>query len=148
MKLLAPLFALTALLVLSSCSSSTPTGRIEKNLQMYNELSVREQELVSQGQIAEGMSPGGVFLALGSPARKLEGSSEGTRTMRWDYTSLHPVYTNSFYGHFGNGFGRFGRRHGGFGGFGFNPSIHYIPARSGTVWFENDRVRSWEQVRN
>ena len=86
--------ALTAL-VLSNCSS-TPTSRIEQNPEIYNALGVREQELVSNGQIAEGMSPGGVFLALGEPQRRLEGSSEGISTQRWDYTALAPVYGSSF----------------------------------------------------
>ena len=110
MKIILPVVAVAAALALASCSSSTPQSRIEKHSEIYNELSVREQELVAQGQIEEGMAPGGVFLALGSPDNRLEGSSEGTRTMRWDYTSLTPIYTSSFYGGFGYG--------GGFGGFG------------------------------
>lgn len=149
MKLLTSLIAALIALTLSNCSSSSPTGRIEKNPEIYNELSLREQELVSQGQIEEGMSPNGVFLALGSPDRRLEGSAEGKRTMRWDYTGLTPVYRNSFYGGYGRGFGHGrGRRGRGFGSFGFSPSIHYTPTRSHTVWFEDDSVRSWERVRN
>lgn len=150
MKLLPPLLALLAVFTLSNCSSVNPAGRIEKNPQIYNDLSLEEQELVSQGQITEGMTPGGVFLALGSPDRRLEGSSEGKRTMRWDYTSLSPVYRSSFFGSYGFGGGRFGRRghgrRGGFGSFGFSPSVSYIPTRSSTVWFEDERVRSWERV--
>ncbi|MGJ8723128.1 MAG: hypothetical protein ACSHYB_01110 [Roseibacillus sp.] len=144
MKLFHPLLALLAAFTLTNCSSSSPTGRIEKNPQIYNDLSLREQELVSQGQIDEGMSPGGVYLALGSPDRRLEGSAEGKRTMRWDYTGLYPVYTNNFYGHFGSGYGRYGRR---YGGLGFGPTVNYVPVRSSTVWFENDQVRSFERVR-
>lgn len=150
MKQILPLLAGLTALIFCSCSS-TVSSRIEKNPEIYNALGVDEQELVANGQIAEGMSPGGVFLALGSPDRRLEGSSEGTRTMRWDYTSLSPVYGNQFYGGFGTGFGgwgrggRFGRR--GFGGFGFGPTVNYVPTRSGTVLFENDRVRSWERAR-
>lgn len=152
MKIILPLLALVAALSLSNCGSSKPQNRIEKNPEIYNALSVQEQELVSAGQIAEGMSPSGVYLALGSPDRRLEGSSEGTATMRWDYTSLYPVYTNSFYGGFGGGYGRsFGRgrhgRRGGFGGFGFGPTVSYVPTRSGTVWFENEQVKSFERVR-
>lgn len=157
------LLLLAPLLFLVNCAPSTPAGRIEKNPKIYNDLSVAEQELVSRGNIAEGMEPGGVFLALGAPEQQLEGFSDGTRTMRWDYTALTPIYTNSFYGGFGHGgFGRgFGRRggfgrHGGFGGrgfgrgfnsFGVGNSIDYIPTRSNTVWFENGKVRSWERLR-
>ena len=159
MKIFLPLIAVATALALSNCSSSSPTSRIEKHAEIYSELSVRDQELVSQGQIAEGMSPGGVFLALGDPDRQVEGSAEGKRTMRWDYTSLYPIYTNSFYGGFGyGGYGGYGRgfggygggygRHGGrYGGFGFGPQVSYIPGRSSTVWFENERVRSFERVR-
>lgn len=143
MKLIAPLVSLLAVLLLSNCASSTTTGRIEKNPQIYNDLTTREQELVSQGQIEEGMPPGAVYLALGEPDRRLEGQSEGKRTMRWDYTTLYPIYGNTFYGHFGSGFGHRGR----FGGFGIAPTIDYIPVRASTVWFENDSVRSWERVR-
>ena len=147
MKVFLPFLALAAVFTLASCSSSSPLGRIEKNPQNYNDLSVKEQGLVSQGQIAEGMSPGRVFLALGSPDRRLEGSAEGKRTMRWDYNGLSPVYRNNFYGSygFGRGLGRYNRR---YGGFGFGPSISYVPTRSSTVLFENERVRSWERVRN
>ena len=154
MKIFLPLMAVASALTLTNCSTSSVTSRIKKNSEVYNELSVREQELASQGQIEEGMSPGAVFIALGTPDRRLEGSADGKNTMRWDYTSLYPVYTNSFYGGFGYGGGGFGRgfghgRHGrgGFGSFGFGPQVNYIPARSSTVWFENDSVRSYERVR-
>lgn len=140
--------------LLVNCAPSTPGGRIEKNPKIYNDLSVDEQELVSQGRIAEGMEPGGVFLALGSPERQLEGFSEGVRTMRWDYTALTPIYTNNFYGGFGRGgfgrFGHFGRRGGfghGFNSFGFGNSVDFIPTRSSTVWFEDGKVRSYERLR-
>ncbi len=144
MKCYLPIITLFSALFFVSCSSHTPQGRIEKNLALYNDLSVQEQELVSRGQIAEGMTPQAVFLAMGSPDRRLEGSNAGVRTMRWDYTSLSPIYTNSFYGHFGSGWGRYSRR---YGGFGFSPTIHYVPTRSNSVWFENERVRSWERIR-
>lgn len=159
MRKFLPLIPLLAVFALSSCSS-TFKNRIEKNPDIYNALSVEEQELVSNGQIAEGMSPSGVYLALGSPERRLEGSSKGVRTMRWDYTSLSPVYGNHFNvgfgsrgrfgrGGFGHGFGRgrFGRGRRGFGSFGFGSSVNYIPTRSATVWFENEKVRSWEKIR-
>lgn len=142
-KLLPILAAIgAATLFLSSCAS-TPTTRIEKNQGIYNQLSLRDQELVSNGKIEEGMSAQAVYLAFGSPDRKLEGESNGLKTMRWDYTSLTPIYTNRFYGGFGYGGGcRYRRR----GFFGFSPRVDYIPSRSATVWFEEDRVRSWERV--
>ncbi|MDQ8192399.1 hypothetical protein [Roseibacillus persicicus] len=146
MKFILPLASLLTVLLFTSCGSTNTASRIEKNPQIYNSLTTREQELVSQGQIEEGMPPGAVFLALGEPDRRLEGQSEGKSTMRWDYTGLYPVYSNSFYGHFGSGYGRYGRS-GRYGSFGIGPTIDYVPVRSSTVWFENDKVRSWERVR-
>lgn len=142
MKISHVFLSLLALFALSNCATQSVAGRIEKNPQIYNQLSPREQELVSQGQIEEGMPPGAVFLAMGAPDRRLEGQSEGKRTMRWDYSSLAPTYSTSFYGHYGLGYGHYGPR-----GFGFGPTIDYVPVRSNTVWFENDRVRSWERLR-
>lgn len=157
MKLILPLIALLATFTLSNCSSSSNiTSRIEKNPEIYNELTVHEQELISQGLLEEGMSPNAVFIALGAPDRRLEGSSDGKKTSRWDYTSLSPIYSSSFHGGFGRGFGRHGGfRRGGFGGFrgghrgfgGFGSSVSYVPTLSSTVWFVDDRVRSWERVR-
>lgn len=149
------LIAVTATLTLSNCSStSSIANRIEKHPDIYNSLTTREQELISNEQIAEGMSPNAVYIALGAPDRRLEGFSEGQRTLRWDYTSLSPIYRSSFHGGFGGGFGRhggfrrggrrgFGRR--GFGG--FSSSVSYVPTLSSTVWFVDDRVKSWERVR-
>lgn len=143
MKLLSAALPLLTAVLLSSCGSTTPNRRIDRNLRIYNELSTREQELVSQGQIEAGMSPGAVFLALGEPDRRLDGESDGVRTMRWDYTSLAPIYTNQFFGGMGFGNGFYGHQ---FGGFGMGPMVDFIPVRSGTVWFEKDRVKSWERL--
>lgn len=129
-----------------SCAPTTPLTRIEKNQAIYNDLSTKEQELVSRGQIAEGMSPGAVYLAWGHPERRLEGQKGTLRTMRWDYTSMQPIYTTDIFGHYGYGhYGRHGRRYS--RAWGFAPSVEYIPARSATVWFENDEVHSWERLR-
>ncbi|MBK1833856.1 hypothetical protein [Roseibacillus ishigakijimensis] len=148
MKILLPILALATALLFSSCGTSNPTSRIEKNPHLYNQLSLAEQELVSQGRIEKGMSPHAVYLALGSPDRQLEGEADGVHTMRWDYTSLYPVYHNHVYGYWGSGYGRYGRYgHRGYHGFGYAPTIEYVPARSGTVWFENNVVKSWERVR-
>jgi outer membrane protein assembly factor BamE (lipoprotein component of BamABCDE complex) len=142
-KYLPSLFLLPVLLLVN-CASSNPTGRIEKNPKLYNDLPVSQQEMVSQGQIAEGMSPDAVYLALGSPDRRLDGFSDGIRTMRWDYTTLRPIYHNNFHGGFGYGRGYYDRY---YNNFAFGPTVEYVPARSGTVWFENDRVQSWERIR-
>jgi hypothetical protein len=145
MKKACHLLLLLPVLLLANCASSNPTSRIEKNPKLYNDLPVAQQEKVSRGRIAEGMSPDAVYLALGSPDRQLDGFSDGVRTMRWDYTTLRPIYHNSFYGGFGYGRGHYYDRYS--SGFGFGPTIEYVPARAGTVWFEDERVQSWERIR-
>ena len=109
MKAILPLISTFGVLLLANCASTnTPSARIEKDQQAYHDLSEREQELASKGEIEAGMSSQAVYFALGEPSRKLEGESNGTRTMRWDYSTLSPIYSNSFHGGFsyGRGFGR------------------------------------------
>lgn len=143
MRILATTLPLFAAFLLPSCGPTTPSKRIDRNTQVFNELSPRDQELVSQGQIEAGMSPGAVFLAMGEPDRQLNGERDGQRTMRWDYLGFYPIYTNQFFGGLGFGNGFYGPN---FGGFGVGPTVELIPARSSSVWFENDKVRSWERL--
>jgi hypothetical protein len=88
------------------------------------------------------MSPEAVFLAWGRADNIYEGIRDNTPIQRWDYISQRPVQTTSFFGAYG--FGRYGAR--GYG-FGAGPEITYIPYRSATVWFDRDRVTSWERLR-
>ena len=142
-KIFAPL-ALTVLL-LSSCAIQSPQARIERNPEIYKSLTAKQQELVSQGQVAKGMPKPGVFLAMGHPDRRGRGFRDGRDYERWDFASLRPVYTTSFYGGYG-----YGRRcgWGGYGryGYGYGPTIEYIPERTASVWFRNNRVEAWERV--
>jgi hypothetical protein len=129
---------------LCSCASQNPQTRIQNSRPLYDALSKDHQELVAQGQIAEGMSPSAVYLALGNPDRKSNGRKNGRTFERWDYTSLQPVMVNNF--HYGDWGG--GRRHHGWSGYGIGQSIEYIPYRSSSVWFLNNKVDSWEFIGN
>ena len=74
----------TAAIVLTSCS--TPQTRISEHPNLYQNISHRDQALVNQGQIRIGMSRPAVWLAWGSPDRKIIGNMGGGTTETWVYT--------------------------------------------------------------
>jgi hypothetical protein len=133
-------------LLATSCVPSTPQARIQQNPEMFAALSPKEQSLVQRGEIAKGMPPDAVVLAWGAPAMSYEGNKKGQASLRWDYTSAYPVYTAAYYGGYGyGGYGHHGRY--GYYGYGFGPELTYVPYRSSSVWFVNNRVESWERLR-
>lgn len=134
-------------LLASSCVPSTPQSRIQEHPELFAALSPKHQELVQQGTLAKGMPRDAVLLAWGAPAQRFEGSQGGKASERWDYASVYPVYTQGFYGGFGYGYGRYGRYQPYGYGYGFGPEVTYVPYRSGSVWFANSLVDSWERSR-
>ena len=82
----------TGALILTSCS--TPETRISDHPDLYQSLSARDQALVSQGQIRPGMSRNAVWLAWGSPDRKIVGNMGGGLTETWIYVyyATYPYY--------------------------------------------------------
>lgn len=137
---LSMLLSAAAALVLGACTTPSPQTRIADNPQLFAALSPAHKELVSQGRIDRGMSPEAVFLAWGRASSVYEGSRGNTPILRWDYAGSRPVETMSVFG--GYGYGRFGRY-----GFGGGPEVAFVPYRAATVWFENQRVTSWERLR-
>jgi hypothetical protein len=73
----------TGALILTSCS--TPQTRISEHPDLYQSLSHRDQSLVGQGQVRIGMSRTAVWLAWGSPDRKIVGNMGAGRTETWAY---------------------------------------------------------------
>jgi len=136
------LLASAAALALSACTPMTPQARIQSNPQLFAALPPQQQAMVSQGQIDRGMAPEAVFLAWGKAESVYEGSRGATPVQRWDYSATRPVQTMGFFGSYG-GFGRYGRGY----GLGVGPEITYVPYRTATVWFESNRVTSWERLR-
>ena len=155
-------------LTLASCS--TTETRISRHPEIYQTLPSRDQALVSQGQIRAGMSQNAVWLAWGSPDRKIVGNMRGRPTETWIYVN----YTTAPYGYgypygpyrYGYGYG-FGftsvgfvgghhHHHGGrsfvfFGDPFFDPFYYsYIPPSipypTKTVTFENGRVASFQYL--
>ena len=86
-------------LILTSCS--TPQTRISDHPDLYQSLSARDQALVSQGQIRPGMSRNAVWLAWGSPDRKIIANMRGHPTETWIYVyyATSPYYP--YYGPYG-----------------------------------------------
>ena len=98
------LLSATALL-LSSCASSSPQARIERNPQLYTQLSAKDRELVTQGVIREGMTRDAVFLAWGAPDQTTVGRKSGREIEQWTYLGQRPVRTMSMNVGFGYGMG-------------------------------------------
>ncbi|WP_367871004.1 hypothetical protein [Luteolibacter sp. Populi] len=151
MNWLLPLAALSAAF-LASCAPSTPASRIAAQPAVYEGLSGKEKQLVSQGQIDKGMGTEAVYLAWGRATREYEGSETGARTLRWDYTSTTPVSGNAYgyFGAFGWGSGRFGPYGGPYGyypSYGYGQEVVYAPYLRARVLFRNGRVSSWEKSR-
>ncbi|MFT6177870.1 MAG: hypothetical protein ACJAQT_000270 [Akkermansiaceae bacterium] len=144
--LILPLLALFVV----SCASSTPAKRIEENPRRYTSLNSRHQALVESGKIENGMTSDAVYLAWGKPASQAEGQEGGKTFEKWTYTSIAPIYSQSFYGGYGYGYGRYSRR-----GYerryypynSFGTEINFVPYRSAWVKFLNGRVDSWQRGR-
>ena len=60
--------------------------------------------MVSQGQIRAGMSLNAVWLAWGSPDRKIVGNMHGRPTETWIYIN-YTTYPGPYYGPYGYGYG-------------------------------------------
>src|SRR6266702_3256038 len=86
-------------LILTSCS--TTETRISGHPEIFQSLSPGDQALVSRGQIRDGMSQSAVWLAWGSPDRKIVGNMRGRATETWMYVD----YTTYPYPYYGPGFG-------------------------------------------
>ena len=88
----ASFLGIAAVSILASCS--TPQTRISDHPDLYQNLSSRDQALVTQGQIRSGMSRSAVWLAWGSPDQKIVGNMAGTPTETWIYIyyTSYPYY--------------------------------------------------------
>jgi len=141
------LIVLALALTLVSCvPPATPQTRIGSNHAAFSKLSLEQQQLVRQGQIATGMSTDAVYLAWGRPARVFSGSKDGRNRERWDYAANRPTYVQPmtspyYYGPYGS------RRNYRYHDPLMMPEVAYIPYREASVWFMNGKVESWERER-
>ena len=113
--------ALTCLgaLLLGSCE--TPQDRISRRPDVYNALSPRDQQLVLEGKIREGMSQDAVYLAWGAPNQRGPGRHRGSSTETWIYFSTTSGEHYPGWGGWGYGYGPFG-----YGGLGYGYGGSYV----------------------
>ncbi|MEO5721031.1 MAG: hypothetical protein ABIR71_06135 [Chthoniobacterales bacterium] len=150
--------AVTLTLFVTSCT--TLESRIQERPQAYRALSPRDQTLVQQGKIREGMSQDAVYIAWGAPSGSIPGRNRGRVVETWIYDATTagdyqgPFLYGSRYGH-GLGYGfygggrrsRFGRGHYFYDPF-YDPwfyqraNIVRYPER--TVSFQNGRVVAFQ----
>lgn len=151
---------LASALMLTSCS--TTESRISEHPEIFQGLSPRDQALVSQGKIREGMSQNAVWLAWGNPDQKAMGDMRGRSTETWIYVAYRSAYPYGYgYGYPYGGFGGFyggGLIHGYYGhhyaffGHPFYDPFYYsyippsIPYPYKTVTFANGRVMSFQYL--
>ena len=133
------LAVVTGTLLLSSCS--TPETRISEHPDLYQSLSHKNQALVSQGQIRIGMSRTAVWLAWGTPDRKILGNMGGGPTETWlyiYYATYYPPYGPwSPWGYFGDPF---------YDPFYYSYIPPSIPYPTKVVTFARGRVASFQYV--
>ena len=143
MKILA-LFCIGLFATLLSSCTSTPLSRIQKNPTIYAQLNARDQNLVQQGRITNGMTKPAVYLAMGHPDNKLITNRDGKMQERWDYYIYRPVYSHRLSPYFNYAHGGY-RRSKYYGAY-FQPTIRYAPHRGTSVHFKQDQVTGWDQV--
>src|SRR5262245_6484904 len=90
-------------LVLTGCS--TTETRIVDHPEIFQRLSPRDQDLVRQGRIRDGMPQGAVWLAWGNPDQRGSGFARGRAVETWiynEYVYAHAPYPYP-YGPYGYG---------------------------------------------
>jgi hypothetical protein len=101
-------------LVLTGCS--TTETRISSHPEIFQRLSPRDQALVREGKIREGMSLDAVWVAWGAPDQKGVGTTRGRAVETWiynEYTYANAPYPYPYgpYGYGGYYGGRIGFHH-------------------------------------
>ncbi|MDQ2660099.1 MAG: hypothetical protein M3Y03_06735 [Verrucomicrobiota bacterium] len=156
--------ALGSALFLAGCS--TTESRIAEKSAAFQQMSQRDQALITQGRIRNGMSQEAVYIAWGAPNQTAEGRHRRSSVETWIYFNTTSGYDSSpfldgpyagfgyGYGYGGGyGFSRFGRYRR-YGGYYYNPfydpyfynrtSVVSYPDR--TVSFQNGRVIAYQYL--
>jgi hypothetical protein len=92
------IFGITAgAMIFGGCA--TPGGRISQHPEIYQSLSPRDQALVSEGQIRQGMTADAVWLAWGTADQKIPASIRNRPAETWVYLRYEtpPSYGGPYY---------------------------------------------------
>lgn len=101
--------------ILAGCT--TVDSRIQENPEVFHRLSPRDQALVQDGKIHEGMSRDVVYIAWGPPSERVPGRNRGQVVETWIYyaTTAGNYYGPFYYGFpygYGLGYGFYGGHRG------------------------------------
>jgi len=111
------LFACAISLTFLFGGCTTVETRIQERPEAFRQMSPRDQALVQQGKIREGMSRDAVYIAWGPPSERAPGRNRGQIVETWIYyaTSAGDYYGPFQYGYpygHGVGYGFYGGRRG------------------------------------
>lgn len=135
-------FLLIALVVLTGCS--TVESRIKERPETYNNLSAKQKNLVSAGEVSEGMRPDAVYLAWGKPDQVFNGTERGDNVEEWIYEASRSE-VSSRYRPQPIIYNRGGRYYGGWD-YVFEPVIISHPYPYKSIRFENGKAVAWRRT--
>lgn len=122
-------------------SCSTPITRSKEKADSFSRLSLKDQRLVLEGRLKEGLSQDAVYIALGHPMRKSRGRFEGKNTLAWIYGRLESYEVARY---------RFDTIRGPHGEFYtrqvYDPITEFRSVETFVVYFDNGLVAGWQEL--
>jgi len=126
------------LLVLLAAGCSTVSSRIKERPEVFGRLSPADQQLVTNGEVREGMTRDAVYLAWGRPDDLVRGSEDGSAYEEWVYTANSTELVSSYYPVYAH----YGRRCSGWD-YPFMPMVVSRPYPYKSVRFVQGKAIAW-----